>query len=153
MSGRLWSRCLSVWMGKSQRILAWSFLTTFSGSTHQSLLCSISYSAHMALYIIEATLLCLWVYSVLGSLVQPAFWILHSVVDLVCHCDGVEGLLLSCHDQSLGVRSDIASIEPSMCAGYVCNFWHKFGQAPCRGFLYQAAALSGSFQRIRKVLE
>ena len=29
MSGRLWSKCLSVWMGKSQRILAWSFLTTF----------------------------------------------------------------------------------------------------------------------------
>ena len=26
---------------------------------------------------------------------QPAFWILHSVVDLVCHCPGVEGLLLS----------------------------------------------------------
>ena len=26
---------------------------------------------------------------------QPASWILHSVVDLVCHCPGVESLLLS----------------------------------------------------------
>ena len=34
---------------------------------------------------------------------QPASWILHSVVDLACHCPGVEGLLLSCNDQSLGV--------------------------------------------------
>ena len=64
MSGQLWSRCLSVWMGKSQRILVWSFLTTFSGSTHQSLLCSRSYSAYMALYTIEVTLLCFSVYSV-----------------------------------------------------------------------------------------
>ena len=36
--------------------------------------------------------------------VQPASGILHSVVDLVCHCPGVDSLLLSCHDQSLGVR-------------------------------------------------
>ena len=31
-------------------------------------------------------------------LAQPASGILHSVVDLVCHCPGVEDLLLSCHD-------------------------------------------------------
>ena len=37
---------------------------------------------------------------------QPASWILDNVVDLVCHCPGVEGLLLSCHDQSLSVCSD-----------------------------------------------
>ena len=36
---------------------------------------------------------------------QPAFQILHSVVDLVCHCPGIEGLLLSCHDQSLSLSS------------------------------------------------
>ena len=31
-------------------------------------------------------------------LAQPASGILHSVVDLVCHCLIVERLLLSCHD-------------------------------------------------------
>ena len=29
MSGRLWNRCLLVWIEKFLRILAWSFLTTF----------------------------------------------------------------------------------------------------------------------------
>ena len=48
-------------------------------------------------------------------LAQPASWILHSVVDLVCHCPGVEGLLLSRHDQSFGVCSDVAFIEPLIC--------------------------------------
>ena len=94
----------------------------------------------MTLYTIEATLLCLWVYSVLVSLLhllmidmchgfcmllaQPASGILHSAVDLVCHCLGVESLLLSCHEQSFGVCSDVVFIEPLICAGHVCNFWH-----------------------------
>ena len=55
-------------------------------------------------------------------LAQLASGILHSVVDLVCHCPGVEGLLLSCHDQSLGVCSEVVVIEPLICAGHVCNF-------------------------------
>ena len=163
-------------MGKSQRILAWSFLTTFSGSTYQSLLCSRSYSAHIALYIIEATLLCLSVYSVPASLLQPLVicatvsacclhnlhlgsWILHSVVDLVCHCPGVEELLLSCHDQRLGVCFDVAFIELLICACHVCNFRHTFAPGtmqrlliPCCSFIwlfpsgYEAlySAISGS---------
>ena len=45
--------------------------------------------------------------------VQPASWILNSVVHLVYHGPGVEGLLLSWHYQSLGVCFDVA------CAGYV----------------------------------
>ena len=53
---------------------------------------------------------------------QPASWILHSVVDFVCHCSGVESLFLSCHDQGLGVRSDAAFIEPLIRTGHVCNF-------------------------------
>ena len=48
-------------------------------------------------------------------LAQPASGILHNLVDLVCHCTGVEGLLLSCHDQSLGVCVDVAFIEPLIC--------------------------------------
>ena len=48
-------------------------------------------------------------------LAQLASGILHSVVDLVCHCPGVEGLLLSRHDQSFGVCSDVAFIEPLIC--------------------------------------
>ena len=60
-------------------------------------------------------------------LAQPASGILHSVVDLVCHCPGVEGLLLSCHDQSLGVCSGVAFIEPLICTGHVCDFRHTFG--------------------------
>ena len=55
-------------------------------------------------------------------LAQPASGILHNLVDLVCHCTGVEGLLLSCHDQSLGVRSGVAFVKPLICAGNVCNF-------------------------------
>ena len=55
-------------------------------------------------------------------LAQPASGILHSVLDLVCHCPGVEGLLLSCYDQSFGVRSDVAFIEPLICASQVWNF-------------------------------
>ena len=39
-------------------------------------------------------------------LAQPVFGILHSVVNLVYQCPGVEDLLLSCYDQSLGVRSE-----------------------------------------------
>ena len=74
----------------------------------------------MTLLTIKATLLCLSVYSAPVRLLQPlmicatvsASRILHSVVDLVCHCPGAEGLLLSCHDQSLGVSSDVAFIEP-----------------------------------------
>ena len=53
---------------------------------------------------------------------QPESGILHSVVELVCHCPGVEGLLLNCHDQSLIVCSDVAFIEPLICEGHVCNF-------------------------------
>ena len=111
---------VSIWMGKTQRILAWLFLLTFSGLAHQSLLWSRLYSEHMTLLTIKATLLCLSVYSAPVRLLQPlmicatvsASRILHSVVDLVCHCPGAEGLLLSCHDQSLGVSSDVAFIEP-----------------------------------------
>ena len=55
-------------------------------------------------------------------LAQPASGILHSVVDLVCHCSGVEGLLLRGHDQSLGVCSDVAFIKPLICEGHVWNF-------------------------------
>ena len=51
-------------MGKYQQILTRSFLTTPSGFTYQSLLCSRLYSAHMALYIFKATSLSL---SVLNS--------------------------------------------------------------------------------------
>ena len=79
----------------------------------QCLLYSMLYSTHMALYINEAMLLYLLVFSVPGSL--------DSVVDLVCHCSGVECLLLSYHDQSIGVCS-VAFIEPLICAGNVCNF-------------------------------
>ena len=39
---------------------------------------------------------------------QTEFCILHSVVDIVYHCLSVEGLLLSWHDQSLGVCFDVA---------------------------------------------
>ena len=80
-------------------------------------------------------LLCLLVYSVPASLLQPlvicatvSACCLHNLhlgsctVDLVCHCPGVEGLLLSCHDQSLGVCFDVAFIEQLKCAGHVCNF-------------------------------
>ena len=52
-------------------------------------------------------------------LAQPASGILHSVVNIVCHCPGVKGLLLSCLDQGLGVRSDVAFIEPLICTGHV----------------------------------
>ena len=45
--------------------------------------------------------LCMW-------LAQPASGILHSVVNIVCNCPGVKSLLLSCHDQSLEVRLDVA---------------------------------------------
>ena len=89
----------------------------------------------MILYTFEATLLS---FSVIGPcelaaaaddmrhglcmlLAQPTFGMLHSVVDLVCHWPGVEGLLLSSHDQSLDVRSDVAFIEPLICAAHVCN--------------------------------
>ena len=57
---------------------------------------------------------------------QPEFWILHRVVDIVYHCLSVEGLLLSCHDQSLGVFSGVAFIEPLICAGHVCDLCHTF---------------------------
>ena len=130
MSGQKWNWCLSVWIGKSQRILAWSFLTTFSGSTHQSLLCSRLYSAHMVLSLsvlgsrelAEATdNMCRGLYMLLA---HPASGILHSVVDLVCYCLGVEGLLLSCHNQSFGGCYSVVFIDPLLCAGYICNFWH-----------------------------
>ena len=55
-------------------------------------------------------------------LAQPTYRILHSVVDSVCHCTGVESLLLSCHDQNLSVRSDVAFIEPLIYSGHVCDF-------------------------------
>ena len=55
-------------------------------------------------------------------LAQPASGIFYSVVDLVFHCPGVKGPLLSCHDQSFGVRFDVAFIEPLICAGHVCDF-------------------------------
>ena len=55
-------------------------------------------------------------------LVQTASGRLQSVVHLVRHCPGVESLLLSCLDKSLGVHSDVAFIEPLICAGHVCNF-------------------------------
>ena len=34
----------------------------------------------------------------------------------MCYCPGVEGLLLSCHDQSLNVCFYVAFIEPLTCA-------------------------------------
>ena len=43
-------------------------------------------------------------------LAQPASGIVHSMVDLVCHCPGVRNLLFSCYDQSLSVCSDVAFI-------------------------------------------
>ena len=61
-------------------------------------------------------------YGLCMLLAQPASGILHSVVDFVCHCPGVEGLFLSCHDQSLGFRSDVAFFEPLICMGHVRNF-------------------------------
>ena len=90
----------------------------------------------MALYTIEVTLLRLCVlsfcklaadaadmrHSLFMLLEQLAFGIMQSVVDPVCHCHGVESLLLSCHDQSLGVCSSVAFIEPLICVGHVCNF-------------------------------
>ena len=57
---------------------------------------------------------------------QAASEILHSVVDLVCHCPEAESLLLNYHDQSLGVCSDVAFIEPLTCAGHIRDFWHTF---------------------------
>ena len=53
---------------------------------------------------------------------QAASEILHSVVDLVCHCPEAESLLLNYHDQSLGVCSDVAFIEPLTCAGHIRDF-------------------------------
>ena len=44
-------------------------------------------------------------------LAQPASGIFHSVVNLVCHCLGVESLFLSCHEQSFGVRSDVVLLS------------------------------------------
>ena len=157
MSGRLWSKCLSVCMEKSQIILAWSFVTTLSGSTHQHLLSSRFYSAYMALYTIKATLLCL---SVAGDVcqgfcllfAQPASWVLHSVVDIVLHCPGVHGLLLSCHDQSLCVCSDVAFNEQVYVWAMSANSVTPLCQAPCKSFSYQAAASSGSFQVVMKRL-
>ena len=35
---------------------------------------------------------------------------------------GVEGWLLSCHNQNFGFRSDVALIELFICAGHVCNY-------------------------------
>ena len=52
---------------------------------------------------------------------QPASEILNTLVDLVGHCPGVEGLLLSCHEQSLGVCANVAFIKPLICVGHVCN--------------------------------
>ena len=59
-------------------------------------------------------------------LAQPASWILLSVVDLVRLCLSVEGLLLTCHYQSLGIRSDVVFIDLLIRVGHVCNFWHTF---------------------------
>ena len=55
-------------------------------------------------------------------LAQSASEILHSMVDLVCHCPDVEDFLLRCHKQSLSVHSDAAFIEPLVCESHVCNF-------------------------------
>ena len=55
-------------------------------------------------------------------LAQPASWILLSVVDLVRLCLSVEGLLLTCHYQSLGIRSDVVFIDLLIRVGHVCNF-------------------------------
>ena len=138
MPGRLWSRCLSVWMGKSQRILTWLFLTTFSGSTHQSLLCARLCSAHITLHTIEATLLC---FSVLGPckldvfavdmchgfcilFAQPASWILHSVVDLVCHYPGVEG----CWCWAVKIRASVIALMLLLLS-------HWYVHVPCRQLL------------------
>ena len=49
-------------------------------------------------------------------------WYLHSVVDFVCHCPGMEDMLLSCHDQSHGARSDVDFIKPLIIAVHFCNF-------------------------------
>ena len=66
-----------------------------------------------------ADVMCHGLYVVLA---QPASRILHSVIDLVCHCSSAEGLLMSSHDQSLGVRSNVAFIKPLICAGHVYDF-------------------------------
>ena len=42
------------------------------------------------------------------SLAQSASGIMHSVRNLVFYCPGVKGLLLSCHNKSLGVCFDVA---------------------------------------------
>ena len=141
MSGRLWSRCLLVWVGKSQRILAWSFLTTFFWSyppvfTVLKILLRtydpVYYWGHIVVSFSEfgpcelAATAGDKCHSFCMLLAQPASGILHSVVDLVCHCPGVKGLLLSYHDQSLGFCTDVAFIKPLMCEGHVCNFWHTF---------------------------
>ena len=49
---------------------------------------------------------------------QPASGALLNLVDFVCCCPGLEGLLLSFHDQSLGGYSDVAF----KCAGHVFEF-------------------------------
>ena len=58
-------------MGKSQRILAWSFLTTFFWFYPPVLTVLKIVVSTYALYTIEATFLCLSVYSVPASLLQP----------------------------------------------------------------------------------
>ena len=136
MSGRLWSRCLSVWMGKSQRILAWSLLTTFFRF----------YSpVFTVLKIVLSTygLVYYWVHTVVsfslfgfcklaaaaGNMyhgfcmlfAQPASWILHSVVDLVWHWPAVEVfalMLLLLSHWYVGAMS--ANSDTPLC------------QAPCR---------------------
>ena len=150
ISGRLWSRCLPAWMGKSQRVL-----TALSGSTHQSLLCLRLYSAHIALYTIEATLLSL---SVLGSC-ELAPWSLHvacttCIWDLA-QCGRSCMPLVWCWGTALGLPWS----EP-WCSLWCCFYWtidmrtqamsansvRPLCQVPCRGVSYQVAASSESFQ-------
>ena len=53
-------------------------------------------------------------------LAQSASKSLQTVLNLVHLCSGVGGLLLSCHDQSINVRSDVAVINLSFIC--VCSF-------------------------------
>ena len=120
MLGRLWSRCLSVWIGNFQRIFTWSFLTTFFWSCPPVfIVLQVVFSTYGPVYYFSHIAMSLSVLNpceltaATGDMchgfwmlfAQPAFQILHSVVDLVCHCPGIEGLLLSCHDQSLSLSS------------------------------------------------
>ena len=68
---------------------------------------------------------------------QTASWILHSVVDLVSYCPGDESMLLSCHDQNLGVYPDVAFIEPCLQPmTHLCSGTMQMLHIPDCGFIW-----------------